>query len=431
MKKLLVLLLVLWVSCAQAEGLEIEPYAGGFSYRFQAEEEFLVLSYQTDMESAQCTVFSDNGTFAGKVELVHTFNVSPLKVSVRTLKEYERFSARAETVAVEQAIPAQDLPEESKARKASDVVFTPMIGAMQYHFRAPGHAALQLQYRSSTERGAVILYAGEDYIYDGILALPYTYNNNNVVLTISEMNHYYDLHEEMLRTDYPVTNAPAQGTGRLNGITVCIDPGHQEAGKIITEERGPGLSGTKTGTIGMARGTSTRRMESIVVLEIGFMLRDALLKEGATVVMTREAQDAYLTNIERAAIANEAGADFFLRLHCDSRENQNAQGIGIFCPFGSDYAKAVAGRDSWQAMGDVLLSTMQRATGQSKGNTTTTNNYVGNNWATMPNFLVEMGYMSNPVEDVLLSAQPYQQRLVEGMVEGIYELSVMRGLITI
>lgn len=429
MKKLLVLLLVAWVSCAQADGLVIEPYEGGFHYSFQADDEFLVLKLKTDTESAQCTVFSETGEFSGDIALMHTFGASPLRVTVETLEGYDRISARAETIAVSESVPQLELPAENKSRKLSDVEITPLISAMQYRFRAPGHTSLLLKYRSSTESGTVTIYAGEDYWYDGILALPYTYNNNNVVLTVADSKNANDLYEDMLRTDYPATQARKQGTGRLTGITVCIDPGHQEQGRILTEPKGPGLSGNYTGSIGMARGVVTRRMESIVVLEIGLMLRDALLDEGAAVVMTRETQDIYLTNIDRADIAAEANADFFLRLHCDSRDNQAAQGIGIFCPLSSDYAKAIADRDGWEAMGNLMLSAMQQSTGQTKGDVTLSNQYIGNNWAKMPSFLIEMGYMSNPIEDVLLSSAAYRRRLVEGMAEGIYEIAVSRGLL--
>ena len=429
MKKLLAVLLVLWIGCAQADGLTVRPFVGGFTYSFSSEEEFVTLCWQTDTESAQCTVFSEDGTFGGQVEMLHTFAASPLTVTVETLNAAQLFTAETETIAVMQEAAQQALPDASQARKLTDVEITPMVCAVQYHFQATGHASLLLKYRSSTEKGTVTIYAGEDYVYDGILALPYTYNNSNVVLTVSNSKNNYDLYEVMLRTDYPVTEAPAQGSGRLNGITVCIDPGHQETAKYTTEARGPGLSGTKETGVGMARGVITRRMESIVVLEIGFLLRDALLAEGAAVVMTRETQDTYLTNQRRAEIAADADADFFLRLHCDYRDTESTQGIGIFCPYGSTYAKGIADREQWQAMGDILLSAMQRTTGQTKGNATTTNQYIGNNWATMPSFLIEMGYMSNPVEDVLLSAKAYQQRLVEGMVEGIYELALERGLI--
>ena len=80
-------------------------------------------------------------------------------------------------------------------------------------------------------------------------------------------------------------------------------------------------------------------------------------------------------------------------------------------------------------MGNFLLHAMQAATGQQKGGTSLTNAFVGNNWARMPSFLIEMGYMTNPVEDVLLSADPYRQRLVQGMADGVYDLSAYLGLI--
>ena len=145
--------------------------------------------------------------------------------------------------------------------------------------------------------------------------------------------------------------------------------------------------------------------------------------------MTRETQDVCISNIERAEIAAQAGADFFLRLHCNNRDDESAQGVGVYCPYGSDYARAIADKDGWQEMGEIMLSAMQSATGREKGKAVTTNRYVGNNWARMPSFLIEMGYMSNPEEDLLLSCEPYQRRLAEGMAQGIYDLAVYLGLI--
>lgn len=429
MKKLLILLLALLFSCAQADGLVVEPYAGGIAYRFQAEEEFLVLKCKTDMESVRCTVYSEDGAFSGEIALMHTFGTFPVRVTVETLKGYQLLSERTETIAVAQSIPLQALADETECRKLSDVGITPLLNAIQYRFRAPGRASLLLKYRSSTESGTVTIYAGEDYVYDGVLRLPYTYHNSNVVLTVSDMRNCNDLYEVILRTDYPVPDAPKKSAGRLTGITVCIDPGHQENGQYIVEEKGPGLEGTVRSSAGMARGAVTKRMESIVVLEIGFMLRDALLAEGATIIMTRNTQDTYVSNIRRAEIAAEADADFLLRLHCDAHDTQETHGIGIYCPVYSDYAKAIADWDGWLAMGDIMRKAMWEATGQTRGRTALTNLFIGNNWATMPSFLIEMGFMTNPAEDVLLSFPPYQQRLVQGMVEGVYNLAVHRGLI--
>ena len=58
---------------------------------------------------------------------------------------------------------------------------------------------------------------------------------------------------------------------------------------------------------------------------------------------------------------------------------------------------------------------------------TANDNYVGNNWAKMMCFLVEMGYLSNPAEEYLLVTPVYQQWLAEGMADGVYEIAVARG----
>ena len=44
---------------------------------------------------------------------------------------------------------------------------------------------------------------------------------------------------------------------------------------------------------------------------------------------------------------------------------------------------------------------------------------TGQNWSTVPCIMVECGYMSNKEEDVKLNTPEYQQKLAEGMVEGI------------
>ena len=261
MKKIIMFLLALLLfSCAQAEELIIMPYAGGFTYGFQAEDDFLILQWQTDAEWARQTVYAADGFFAGDMELPHTFDSSLLTVTVETLKGKEILSSDAQTVAVEQTIPTIDLAEENTTRSLRDVEITPMVNAIGYAFRARGRESVLLSYRSSTEKGTITLYAGEDYIYNGSLSLPYTYDNNNVVLTVSDMRGN-KLYEEMFRTEYPVPEAPVQSEVRLSGITVCIDPGHQAIARYTTEALGPGLSGTKETGVGMARGTVTRRLE--------------------------------------------------------------------------------------------------------------------------------------------------------------------------
>jgi N-acetylmuramoyl-L-alanine amidase len=46
-------------------------------------------------------------------------------------------------------------------------------------------------------------------------------------------------------------------------------------------------------------------------------------------------------------------------------------------------------------------------------------NLTGFNWSKIPVVLVEMGYMTNPQEDIKLSTPEYQYKLAQGIVTGI------------
>jgi N-acetylmuramoyl-L-alanine amidase len=67
----------------------------------------------------------------------------------------------------------------------------------------------------------------------------------------------------------------------------------------------------------------------------------------------------------------------------------------------------------------LLHDEMVKVTGTKSGGIRAMDDLTGINWAQMPVSLVELGYMSNPEEDVLLSTPQYQDQLVEGLVRGI------------
>lgn len=314
--------------------------------------------------------------------------------------------------------------------KVKDLTLTSLDYAIGYSFHAGEEEYVYIKFKSPEQTGAFMA-QGEKGLFSGEIDLSLTYPGSSVSFTVcsSSMTEIVTekgttkLKEGTGKRGIPVADGP------LHGITVCIDPGHQANFVAGTEDLGPGLKGTVTNTPGSALGVLTKRREHIVTLEISLMLKEMLLARGADVVMTRETADTRLTNQDRCSIANECDADIYLRLHCNSNDSDTVTGIWIYGPKNSDYAKALASQETYLTWSEALCNAMKEATGVTRGGAQLTDRYVGNNWTVMPTFLVEMGYMSTPKDDILLSTPSYQTKLCEGMIQGIVEICHMRGLL--
>jgi len=202
-------------------------------------------------------------------------------------------------------------------------------------------------------------------------------------------------------------------TRRLAGFCVGIDPGHQAKQNSGKEAVAPGSDEMKMKVSSGTAGVKTGRAEYAVNLEIALQLRDALEALGCTVYMTREVNEVDISNQERALMMNDLGADIVLRLHCNGSTNKSANGIGLYV----NKTGAIA-ENSYKAA-ELLLPAMTAATGARADGIFRRDIYTGLNWSQVPCILVEMGYMSNPEEDVKLSDPGYQRKLVEGMTEGL------------
>ena len=218
---------------------------------------------------------------------------------------------------------------------------------------------------------------------------------------------------EWVEEPTPVGGADAVGELRLSGVIIGLDPGHQAHGNSEKEAVAPGSKEKKAKVSSGTSGVKTRVDEYVVVLDIGLQLRDALEALGATVYMTRETHDVNISNQERAKMMNEKGCDLVLRLHCDGADSAKPNGIALYVSKSNDIAA-----ESRRAA-ELLLPRMLEATGANDRGIHQNDTYTGLNWSEVPCILVEMGYMSNPEEDVKLNDPAYQARLVEGMVNGI------------
>ncbi len=75
--------------------------------------------------------------------------------------------------------------------------------------------------------------------------------------------------------------------------------------------------------------------------------------------------------------------------------------------------------DASYALASNVLDQMIAATGANREHVWETDTMSGVNWVQVPTTIVEMGYMSNPEEDELMSTEDYQWQIATGIANGI------------
>jgi N-acetylmuramoyl-L-alanine amidase len=122
--------------------------------------------------------------------------------------------------------------------------------------------------------------------------------------------------------------------------------------------------------------------------------------------------------VQRAAIANQAGADLFVRLHADGASSPVAAGVFVLYPAsitGWTDDVAVASKRAAQSVQQSLVA----ATGANNRGIVSRADMAGFNWSNVPVVMPEFGFLTNPTEDKLLATPAYQDKIVKGLVQGI------------
>jgi N-acetylmuramoyl-L-alanine amidase len=212
--------------------------------------------------------------------------------------------------------------------------------------------------------------------------------------------------------------------------TIVVDPGH---------------GGKDPGAVG--RGGLR---EKDVVLKLGLMLREKLLREaGAKIILTRST-DVFIPLEERTAIANSKDADLFVSLHINASPKRTATGIEtyILSLSNSEEARRLAAREnatSTRSVSDLefilndliktaktndsarlaavvqdnLVSGLKKKFDGIRSNGVKGAPFYVLVGTKMPAVLVEASFISNPEEEERLKDETYLREIVEGIASGI------------
>ena len=147
-------------------------------------------------------------------------------------------------------------------------------------------------------------------------------------------------------------------------------------------------------------------LEKDITLAVTLLAAEKLRAEGVTVILTRE-DDTDVSLEERCRIANDASADLFVSVHCNSYEDSSV------CGFEGYYHNGTKG----QRLAEYILAAAN-ALGV-KTRHVKDENYQVIRDTTMPAALMEIGFLSNPSERAELQSEEYQNTIAQAIANGV------------
>ncbi len=192
----------------------------------------------------------------------------------------------------------------------------------------------------------------------------------------------------------PRIDLPSVVDGTLAGKVICVDAGH---------------GGRHSGAKGL------NHLEKDLCLKMALQFQQALEARGATVLMTRTS-DVFVSLDDRCKFANSRNADIFISIHCNSTPRRNsANGSETYWRTPQSYRLAVA-------MHRRLVATVGRRDGGIRNRS-----FAVIRETTMPSVLLEIAYINNTNDELLLSSGDFHGQLAQSLTLGVLDYFKTQG----
>lgn len=207
---------------------------------------------------------------------------------------------------------------------------------------------------------------------------------------VSETDGWYEISRDDFN-GYVLKQLVDQGAAKtsptLKNKTIVIDAGH---------------GGRDVGAIG-----ATGIFEKDIVYLTAQQLEQELTMLGANVLLTRP-EDEFIALGSRSAFSNTMQTDAFISLHYNSvPEFPNVSGIETYY-----YSEP-----NDQLATDIQQEIIKETNANDRG--TTEGDFAVLRQNLQPGVLIELGFISNPQDESLLSTNAYQQKIVSGIANGL------------
>jgi len=177
----------------------------------------------------------------------------------------------------------------------------------------------------------------------------------------------------------------------------------------------PGHGGDDYGAEVDSLGLNEKTLNLAIALKLYNLLQQDTDK--IYVNMTRFAETT-VSRPDRVAMAN-ASYDFLVSIHCNTSDESSPHGVATYYQTHEGVDKPFTSEE----LADVIQSGVVDVTGaHDRGTVADTELYLLNH-TTIPAVIVEVGYLTNPDELNLLLDDSYEEKLAEGLRQGILEMA--------